>query len=326
MGGGLLSSLLGPLAPYSEGGVGAQRWFDLSIGTIALRRTSDVGPFATGDQDPVTGAFATTNLLSTNGIAGLPVLRSTDVDANELRFGLEAIASMQVGPGSNIEARYFGLNKWDDTASAQVGPNPDLYSVFSLYGTDPVGGFDDTDRSFIHSVALDSRLHSGEVNYRRRFVPPTSWMQGSWLMGVRYIDLDESFGFGAVGSRNNTFQFDQLRFFNFDARTRNQLTGFQVGGDWWVNVMPGLMLGVESKGGIYGNHSEVESIVVANSIARGREFLQDGKAAYVGEFVASAVYRLNYSWSIRGSYNLMAIENVALAQENFNTRDLNNAL
>lgn len=326
IGSGRLMGLLGPLAPYSEGGRGAQRWFDISIGTIALQRTSNVGPFQNGAQDPVTGAFGRTNLVSTNGVNGTPVLFSTDVSADRLRYGLEAIANLQTGPGAQLEFRYFGLNKWNDSRSVRLIQAPDLFSVFSLYGTDPNNGFDDTDRSFIHTVRLSSELHNGEVNFHRAFVTPTSWLQGGWMAGVRYLDLDERFGFDAVGSRNNTFTFNQLRFFNFDTKTRNQLTGFQVGGDLWASVVPGLMVGLQGKGGIFGNHAEVETTAVANSIPGAREFLQDGKTAYVTELIASTVYRLTYSWSFRGSYNLLYVDNVALAQENFNTRDLNNAI
>lgn len=326
MGSGRFLGLLGALAPYSEGGRGSQRWFDLSIGTIALARTSNVGQFQNGVQDIVTGEFGRTTLISTIGQNGTPTLFSTDVDANQLRYGLEAIANVQTGPGANVEVRYFGLNRWNDTRSVRVGPAPDLFSVFSIYGTDPVNGFDDTDRSFIHTVNLTSELHSGEVNYRRQFVPPVSWMQGGWLAGVRHLDLDERFGFAATGSRNNAFQFNQLRFFNYDTITRNQLTGFQLGGNTWLNVVPGLMVGVEGKGGVYGNHAEADALVVSNSIQRGSQQLSDGRTAFVSEFTASTIYRLTYAWSFRASYNVLYLDNVALAQENFNTRDISNAI
>ena len=146
------------------------------------------------------------------------------------------------------------------------------------------------------------------------------------MAGVRYFDLDESFSFSAIGSNNNTFTFDQLRFFNQNTITRNELTGFQIGGDLWASVLPGLQAGVEAKGGVFGNHAEVETQIVANSIPSATEFLQDGKTAYLGELTASIVYRLTYSWSVKTSYNLLYVDNVALAPENYNTRDLSNVL
>ncbi|MCA9132443.1 MAG: BBP7 family outer membrane beta-barrel protein, partial [Planctomycetales bacterium] len=325
---GRLIGLLGPLAPYSEGGRGAPRWFDLYAGTIGLARTTNFGQFATSSRDPVTGQFATSDIVSLNGTSGPPVIRSTDLDLDKIRYGLELVANVQVGAGSNVEARYFGLNNWNmnKTVDTIGSGNPTLNSVYSLYGIDPTGGFDDTDNSFVHGISYNSELHNGEVNYRRRWSSAFNWGQGSWLAGVRYFDLDERFSFNAVGSNNNTYTFDQLRFFNQDTRTRNQLTGFQVGGDYWLNVVPGLMLGVESKGGIFGNHAEVETQIFSNSIPGAREHLQDGQAAYLGEFTASLVYRLSYSWSLKTSYNLLYVDNVALAPENFNTRDVSNAL
>jgi hypothetical protein len=244
---------------------------------------------------------------------------------------LELMANIQVGPGGSVEVRYFGLNNWDVSRQVQVS-TPTLFSNYSLYGTDPGGGpfdppgFDDTDRSFIHGISYNSELHNGEVNYRRRIQPPFSALQASWLAGIRYFDLDERFAFNAVGSRDDTFTFDQLRFFEHETRTRNQLTGFQIGGDMWLNVMPGIHLGVESKGGIFGNHAEVESQIFSNSIPGAREHLQTGKTAYLGELTASVVYRLTHSLSVRTAYNLLYVDNVALAPENHNTRDLSNAL
>ena len=275
---GRLMGLLGPLAPYSEGGTGAQRWFDFYGGTIGLARTSNVGGFS-GAIDQNTGVPATGDVLSTQGIAGTPVLRASDIDLDRIRYGLELIAAIQVGVGSNIEARYFGLNNWNVNRTVRL-QTPDLYSVFSNYGQDPFGGF----------------------------------------------DLDERFGFRSDGPLNNAFTFNQRRFANIDTHTRNQLTGFQMGGDVWVNVVPGIMIGVEGKSGIFGNHAEVLNTVNANSIVSAEEFLQDGRTAYVSEFTASAVYRLSYSWSVRASYNQLYVDNVALAPENFNTRDLSSAL
>ncbi|MEO8270108.1 MAG: BBP7 family outer membrane beta-barrel protein [Aureliella sp.] len=329
LGSGALLGLLGPLAPYSEGGQGSQRWFDFYAGTMGLSRTSDFGGFATPDRNMTTGEFARSHLVSTNGISGTPVLSTSELDLSKMRYGLELIGAIQLGPGSSVEARYFGLNNWNVSKQAEIIPNtlpPTLYSSYSQFGTSPVGGFDDTDRSYIHKIGYSSELNNGEVNYRRRFASPFACGQGSWLAGVRYFDLDEQFSFNAIGSNNNTFTFDQLRYFNQDTQTRNELTGFQLGGDYWVNVAPGLQIGAESKGGIFGNHATVETQITSNSIPGAHERLSDGRTAYLGEFVLSAVYRMSYSWSLKTSYNLLYVDNVALAPENYNTRDMNNAL
>lgn len=331
--GQLVSRLLGPLAPYSEG-AGSQRWFDLYAGTIAWARSSDIGAVTstalTTVQNPdgtVQLVAGSTDIISTLGPGiGSPVLRSTSLNLDELRYGLELVGNIQTGPGANVEVRYFGLNSWNDTLTARSDAPPNLFSIFSDYGTNPVGGFDDTDQSFIHTISLDSKFDNGEVNFRRRWVGYNSAIQGSWMGGVRYFELDENFGFDAVGSNNNTFTFDQLRFFNMDTGTRNHLVGFQLGGDVWVNVIPGIAIGNDFRAGVYNNQSKVETLVVANSVPGASEVIRKESAAFLIEYSLQAVYRLTYSWSFRGAYNLMYVDEVALAHQNFNPRDMSNAL
>lgn len=322
LGSGALLSLLGPLAPYNEGGQGSQRWFDFYAGTMGLSRTSDFGGFQTSERNPQDGTYPPTYKVSTNGISGPTVLSTSDLSLDKMRYGLELIGAIQLGPGSSVEARYFGLNNWNVSKQVEIIPPalPTLYSVYSQFGNSPMGGFVDVDEASINKISYNSELHNGEVNYRRRFVSPFASGQGSWLAGVRYFDLDERFGFNAIGPSGNPFDFNQV------TQTRNELTGFQIGGDYWVNVAPGLMIGAESKGGIYGNHATSETQITAQSIPGAHERISDGRTAYLGELVVSAVYRLSYSWSVKTSYNLLYVDNVALAPENYNTRDLSNAL
>ncbi len=96
---GRLCGLLGFLRPYGEGGQ-SQRWFDFHVGTMALTRTDDI----------------LGTVVTTQGIAGAPVLRTSDPNLDQLEFGLTATAALQVGPGGNLELTYFGLNKWHSTA------------------------------------------------------------------------------------------------------------------------------------------------------------------------------------------------------------------
>jgi Putative beta barrel porin-7 (BBP7) len=340
---GRVLRLLGPLAPYADGS-GSQRWFDFYGGTIAFARKSNHGNIGSTQQVFETGQFLTTDVISSDGqgtpavpgTAGPPpvpgqvaqpgpaALRVSSLDLDKVRYGLELIGNIQTGPGANVEVRYFGLNDWSDTRSARRN-TPTLFSVFSQWGTNPgglpaVAGFDDTDRSFVHTISYNSKFDNAEVNYRRRWIAPNPAIQGSWLGGFRYFELDEKFGFSAIGSRDNTLNFNQLRFFNMDTKTKNHLVGFQIGGDLWANIVPGISIGTELKGGVYNNHVDVESVVVSNSVQRASENLSKDTAAFLVESSVQGIYRLTYSWTLRGAYNFMYVDKIALAPNNFNPR------
>ncbi len=296
------------LRPYGEGGVATTRWFDISAEMIALKRSSN---------SPST---ALTSLGQ--GPAPNIVLSTGDADADDLEPGLMLQANLQVGPGSSIETIYFGLNKWDERATAFATPGQaNLFSLYSNFGTTPFGGFDDTDRSISQSVGFSSKLHNGEVNFRRRWQEPAGYFQGSFLAGIRYIDLDEELAYNTVGVRNDTVNANQLRFADFTTQARNQLVGFQLGTDLWWNLLPGIKIGTELKSGIYGNNSEIATDVFSNSLGAIRAFNEtdaDGRTAYVTSFSTQLWYRLSYSWAFKTSFQMLYLDNVALAQENFN--------
>jgi hypothetical protein len=291
--------LLGRFAPFADGAA-ASRMYDAHVGTIALSRNTAL---------PDT-------LISTIGPGvGTPALRMNDLSADELAWGLTATVNVHFGPGSSVETTYFGLNRWDDSVTVESGTG-DLYSLFSDFGIDPPGGFADTDQSLSHTLSYKSAIHSGEVNFRRRLVAPQRYIQGSWLAGVRYFDLDEDLGFAAVGQPFPT------KFFNMNTQTRNQMVGFQAGGDAWLTLVPGFMLGFEGKSGIYGNNSEVDTLIVSNSVPLARETISDGRTAYLHQIQLMSVYRLSYSWSFRAAYHWMRVDNVALAPNNFSVAGL----
>ncbi len=303
---GLANRVLMRLLPYGEGGVATQRWYDVSVEAMVLQRDKDV-------RDTV---------LATRGIAGPPALSTSDVYLNELQPGLAIQLNVQTGPGSNLEVVYFGLNRWHE--SARATGNNDLYSVFSNFGQTPNGGFDDTDRSSLQTIDYISTIHNGEVNLRRRWVEPTGFLQGSFLGGLRYFDLDENFTYRTRGDNTNSTNAS-LRFSDYNVETRNQMVGFQLGADLWVNVVPGVKLGTEVKSGIYGNNSTQSTLLNGNSVVLLNptgiinEVASDGRAAYLTQWSVSAWYRLSYAIAIKSSFQMMYVDNVALATENVNT-------
>lgn len=303
--GNKLRGLVGSLRPYGEGGLASQRWYDIAVEGTAFRRDKGAGLTNFSSQGP-----------GTNNI----VLGSNAVDLDQWRAGLGVSAALQTGVGSSLEAVYFGLNDWERNSTVFSTPanSPTLFSFLSNFGTSPLGGFDDPDRSFQHSLNYQSAFHNGEVNFRRRWVGAYQWFQGSWLAGIRYFDLDESLRFSARGENNDTFQSNGLRFFDYTTQVRNQLVGFQVGGDLWVNIIPGIRSGVELKTGVFGNHAEQGTTINANSINNMQETISDGRTAFLAQLSATTVYRLSYSWALRGSYQWLYVDNVALAPDNIN--------
>jgi hypothetical protein len=298
---GWLASKRGCLRPYGEGGVSTQRWFDISAEAMFLARTKGSSDF----------------VFSSNGIDGPRVLTGNMVELDDLQAGLGLQANIQTGPGSNLEVLYFGLNQWDDSARV-TSTTPSLFSFISNFGTLPANGFDDSDRSFVHQLDYSSELHNGEVNFRRRWSEPYGFFQGSFLGGIRYMDISEGARFTAQGAFDNTFANNSQRFFDYRVNTTNSLVGFQLGGDLWYNFLPGVKLGGELKSGVYNNNSRQTSVIAGNSLTTFTESIEDDQAAFITQGSAQLWYRLNYSWAFRSAYQVMCIDNVALATNNFN--------
>ena len=115
----------------------------------------------------------------------------------------------------------------------------------------------------------------------------------------------------------------------------NSVTGGQIGGDVWVTLVPGLRLGTELKGGLYGNRATQRTIIRTESnvpeldpmggIANNRTVFRDVEEADGDEFTTmlewelAINYQLSESIAFRAGYNLMYIDGVAVATENINT-------
>lgn len=313
IGRGHIAGLLVGLAPYTEAGIGAQRWYDVSAEALFLSMDTN----------------AASRNITSDGIAGPIVLRTSDAFNDDLEAGLRLSAAMIFGAGGNLELTYMGVNDFGGAAGVSRD-TPTLYSFMSNFGTAPPGGFDDTDESLFQGLRSESRFHSGELNYRRRWVGPYSRFQGSWLAGLRYVDLDDSLVYRTVGLNNDTIAADDLRFFEGRFKTSNSMTGFQIGGDLWWNIYPGINIGTGLKGAALGNVSKLHARVESNSIGpAGVNFPlgfeasdKNSNTAWLTEFDVTAIYRLSYSWSLRSSYYLIDIRDVALSADALNNSSL----
>ena len=287
--------LLSWLLPYGGGGCGMQRWYDASFEWVNFRR-DDMG------QDLV---------YSTQGINGVPVLSSGDLDFDNTS-GLRASFAMQLGAGNTIETTYVGGFNWNDSVEVTSAAD-DLFSIYSDYGLDPPPtGYVETDLASLQRLSYSSTLDSIELDYRQRWVSPNVRFQGSWLVGVRYVYMKEDLYYTTYSDLNAAGQETKVS-------TMNSLTGAQIGGDMWLTVMPGLRIGGEGKIGIYGNHGTVRTdIQTTNDPFFYSENGGEDDAAYVGDLNFIMLWRLNQNWTFRLGYNFLLLGDVALATNNFN--------
>jgi hypothetical protein len=307
LGNGLLGDVFGLVAPYPDGGCAAVRWYDFSVDFMNLRR-EDAGRRVD---------------FASLGVNGPIVLDSTDLDFdNEPSFRFSAM--FQVGAASSLEFTYFGLFFWDDRATATsdaANPEDRLFSAFSNFGLSPGGvppGFVETDQSDLQYIDYESSFDSFEVNFRKRWVAPNCRYQGSWLVGIRYFKLDEDFNYFTQSIANQTDP-DIIPSLNNNLNVHNNMTGAQIGGDMWTCILPGLRIGGEVKAGVFGNRVAVENTISVNTGAEPNiEDLVSNDVSFLAQADILLTYRLNYNWTVRGGYQFLFVDGVALGPENFN--------
>lgn len=303
IGRGYVLGALGSLKPF--GTCCQQRWYDFSAELMFLSHSNGSlsGPLTTQGVAP--------------GVAGDPVpanqvvLSLGDADGgDDLEAGARLSAAVIFGPGGNLEVTYIGGHEWSSSAIANSA-TPTLFSFISDFGRNPIGGFDETDRSIQHSVSNTSSFHSGELNYRRRTVGPYCKFQGSWLVGLRYVRYNDRLAYSTFG--------DPTRFFNTQDALKNNLFGPQAGFDLWWNVHPGINFGMGVKAAWVQNDVKRNTFVGTGGLVPGAVVVESGDryGTVMGDFEAKLIYRISHSWAFRSTYYAMAVDKAA-----FGTTDL----
>ncbi len=282
------------LLPYGAGGCGAQRWYDASAEWVSMQR-DDIGE---------------STIFATEGPGGIPVLGTDQLNFSDTS-GFRASFAIQLGAGNLLETNYLGSFNWASKAEATNNAN-DLFSIMSDFGNSPLFGFTDTDQANVQRIEYSSSFDTIDLNYRQRWVGPNTRIQGSWLVGARYMYMSEDFNY-------LTFAPINPGWMNYLVSTSNSLTGAQVGGDLWVCIMPGLSIGGEAKVGLFGNRSTQRTTISALSIADPvQEKLTENGAAFLGDANVTLLWRLSQHWTFRTGYMFLWMDQIALASDNFN--------
>jgi hypothetical protein len=264
----------------------AQPYFSADALFLARRPHLQFQPLVV-DSDPPNAPRMTTDDLKFNTAAG-----------TQLTLGLPASddAAWEIG--------YFGIERASASATVEDRVNNDL----SLPGNMGLQYPSDFVRAAQIRADYDSTLHNVELNYVK------TYDRFALLAGLRYLGLDEDLNLNSENTITGTS--------DYHVRATNRLYGAQVGGR--VGGECGrLAWTVTGKAGIFGNEARQSNHIddLNNTFPVRDTLIHDGTAAMVGDLRFVTTYQLTSHWAVRGGYNLIWIENVALApdQLDFNT-------
>lgn len=226
-------------------------------------------------------------VLATNVGGTVPVL-----SLGNFRFNWDAGPRITVGRGVGesgaLELSYFGL--YDMRAR----------DTFAGAG-DPFGP---ATMATNFSANYHAVLNNAEVNYRH-------WLsdQLSVLAGFRYLSLQEDLdgAFTVPGAGAPTIS---------NHHADNNLYGFQIGGDYRTSMSErrvGLQLG--GKAGIFGNDSRMHATATVPLLGPVAASASAGQTSFIGEINLVGLLRLRDHVYLRGGYQVMWIEGLALAPD-----------
>jgi hypothetical protein len=222
------------------------------------------------------------------------------LDANQFDFDTQTgwdiyLARDRVFGDWGIEANYFSVDGWNASTEPVTSPGGAVVQFVTPLGNTQVPA--------TLSASYASQLYSVEINARR---PLLDWL--TLLLGYRFLELDES-GLSIAQDVG-----PGLNLATYSIKSQNSLSGFQVGLDSQIPVGQRLTLQGIGKVGIYGNRASNNIYIYQSDSPEtfGSETML-GHTAFVGELDFAATYAVTDQLSVRGGYQLLWLEGVALA-------------
>ena len=219
----------------------------------------------------------------------------------EFETGVDVSLARRVGTCYDLQARCLRVDGWNALATGSTASAAGL-----VVESDPPL-FLAPGRSI--AATYTSQLESIELNLRRHFNSRLTL-----LMGIRYADVDERFhayllGPGPVLGTYHT-------------ATGNRLFGLQFGCEAALWDRGGcLRIDNVLKAGVYANDFGAQDTVLDTGTMVLPASDRAGQIAFLGEAGLFGVYRLTDSLSIRGGYQVVLIEGVALATDQMAVTD-----
>lgn len=239
-------------------------------------------------------------IVGPNPPGGPAFSRGSNFDFDN-QSGIDVLLARRFANGDQIEGRYFGV---DDVNATQrfVTPGNFIGAGFIGPGGIPIVG------------TYTSQLNSAELNWRRPLGDRLTF-----LAGFRYLGFDESLYY----TINTTTAAGYYEF-------QNQMYGGQIGGDLSLfDPCRPFQFHVIGKAGVYENNYDGTFrtfVPVGSPNALQRFGRGDSDSAFVGDLQLVASYQLTSHVALRGGYQMLWLDNVALAGDNASLSQTNPSL
>lgn len=277
------------MTPY--GGRCAPRWADVVVDATFFT-------FEPGNSSTV---------LTSQGGANNPVFNTDNYDFTN-QGGVRMSLNRTFMPGSYLEFSYLGIGNW--ASSQSILGNGDLFSPFSGFGTDPAGGYAETDQGSLQIFSTSNRFDSFELNMRRFFTSANCWWQSSWWVGMRYVRVDDDAVYNTQGASGDLA-------YTIDAD--NDLFGAQFGMDSALRLTTRWTLSMFGEIGVYGNRATYDSTIALNNATTViQETTASRRASMVLEAGFLSTFKIVPRGTLRAGYQIVYIDGIALGSDSFN--------
>lgn len=255
----------------------------------------------------------------------IPIITTDSLDFGNYEGGYRTELGRSFGNGLALEGTFYMVDGWD--ARAQFTSN-------GLVATAPIADalspptlpnfaafdVDDFYQALQHTFDYRSELLNAEMNVR------ATWRWYNFVRsqsgGIRFLQVHEQLFFLSQDDRlsvppQGVFDAATSLFGEYDIKTKNNLIGAQYGEEIMTPLFGSATLTVSGKVGLYANDIEQNSSIVNNGVFLVNTQSTDTNLAFVGELNVFTNIKVTDMLSIRGGYNLMWIDGVALAPEQY---------
>ena len=252
---------------------------------------------------------------------GATYLSTTDVDAG-FAPGLRATFGRRLGDCLAVEFTYVNLTQ--SGAALTQKTDPASYPIFpgNLAGNvfvDPDAVVADYS-TCVNSFELNfpcccgcccSESGSDEAGCSETSCGPVRCRSLEWFAGLRYLDITNHLNLTAQRNENGGVEQG-----TYDIQTGNHLFGAQLGARL-RRTTNRFGWEVTGKAGIFNNDAtQTQSVIdFPNFPLRPTTSAFAATTAFVGEINLSGIFRLTDIWSVKAGYNVLWIEDLALAPD-----------